>query len=90
MKNTSNTIEKRIELFREKFTVFDGHQNIVKHVTYSSWVERFLKESMEQVYEVGYRDGTAKEAERHESMVTLVHEMKNTLDELKELKPNGE
>lgn len=34
--------EEMIKEFRKRFTVFDGHQNIVKHVTYSNWVEAFL------------------------------------------------
>lgn len=34
--------------FDEKFSVFDGSQKIIKHVTYSRWVKHFFASAIEE------------------------------------------
>jgi hypothetical protein len=42
MKTAKQLKKEARERFDERFSVFDGHQKIVKHVTYSSWVKDFI------------------------------------------------
>ena len=34
--------------FDERYSVFDGGQKIIKHVTYSSWVKAFIQSLLNQ------------------------------------------
>lgn len=46
------------ELFDEKFSVFDGSQKIIKHVTYSMWIKDFISTTViPQAKQEGYKRG---------------------------------
>jgi len=42
--------------FDERFSVFDGSQKIIKHVTYSSWVKDFILSALEEQRKEGYKN----------------------------------
>jgi hypothetical protein len=61
----TNTMEWK-KRFDEKFSVFDGGQNIIKHVTYSVWIKDFISSELT----------TARKEEREKTIEEIVSVIK--------------